>query len=550
MDQAIRRWKVLIPFNSSGAAGMLECYLIVILREQCSQSFRHKHSRLVYPVSGQSVPYYLLCVSTSAKYVCIWLEYVALALYLSASTLIVFTATVALSLLLPETVPVKVSLNRIRLAVSLLTVTAIIFRSEVAILLFCHVAYILLKQIARFGHLTQGITLLTGTIIPAGILGTFIGLGMTIPVDTFFWQSPIYLWPEFSAFLSNILPSDNSLGASAWGTQPWHWYFTSALPRLLMRPFIDIALYLFAISTSAISERALDLLLPNLSYIVIYSLLPHKETRFIFPVVPPLTLAAALSASYIWTRRHRTLLYHIPSIILVLSTLLSALIAHAVLLPLSALSYTGAHALQTLHNNASSLHNLQTINQNSNNTIRVHLDNLSTQTGITRFLQRSTTSQSEGDNWVYDKSENATDLLNPFWWTRFNYAIMESPQLAIGSWDVVSTTGGLGPIRLLRPDERRPKKIPGLEGKEMEFWDDGLDRVAFEMYGHAGHWTSVAARQLLREGYGVHWMLGRSWSWTNGWWADVGWVPKLYILEQRGSLATEALEQHPCPPTL
>ncbi|KAF7503826.1 hypothetical protein GJ744_003216 [Endocarpon pusillum] len=451
--------------------------------------------------------------------------------------------TLALSLLLPEPMPVQASLQRIRLAIFLFTVTAVIFRSEIALLLFCHAAYMLIKQTARFGHLAHAIGLLRSSVVPGGIAGTLIGLCMTVPVDTYFWQSPNYLWPELSAFRSNIFPPDDSLGASAWGTQSWHWYFTSTLPRLLISPFTYVTLWLIAISRKATSESALDLLLPNLAYVAIYSFLPHKETRFIFPVIPPLTLAAALSSSYIWTRRHRMLLYYFLSILLVLSTFLSALIAHAILLPLSALSYPGAHALNALHNYAASNNSFGASADNTNSTVLIHLDNLSTQTGITRFLQHAPSLTRQGRQWYYDKSDNATDLLDPFWWTQFDYAIMESPQLAIGSWDVVTTIHGLGPIRILHRGEKREQEGLVTGWEKLDVWTDGLDMVALNMFGPAGLQFSMTARQLLREGYGTHWLLGRGWSWTGGWWVDVGWVPKLYVLKQCESLAKEEVEQ-------
>jgi alpha-1,6-mannosyltransferase len=457
--------------------------------------------------------------------------------------LTIFIATTALSLLLPRTIPVKAYLTRLRLAVFLLTLTAIVFRSEIAILLFCHVSYVVLKQVARYGHLTHGVALLKSSVIPAGLFGTLIGLCMTVPIDTYFWQSTHYMWPELSAFLSNVFPTKDDIGASAWGTQSWHWYFTSALPRLLMRPFIYLALWLFAVSASAISEPVLDLLFPNLAYIAIYSILPHKETRFIFPVIPSLTLAAALPASYIWIRRHRTLMYRLSSIVLVLSTLLSALIANIVILPLSALSYPGAHALNALHDHVSSVRSLGAITNDTISTIRVHLDNLSTQTGITRFLQQPCPFGIVPGCWVYDKSENTTNLLDSFWWTQFDYTIMESPQLAIGSWDIVSTTRGMGSIRILHPDEKRESSGHIMEQEMSESSYGGLDEMAFQMYGPAGRWVSVAARHILREGHGTQWLLGRNWSWTRGWWVDIGFVPKLYVLKQNESLAKAALDQ-------
>lgn len=456
--------------------------------------------------------------------------------------LIPFIATTALSSLIQHEIPVKAHLNRLRLAVFILTLTAIIFRSEIAILLVCYVGNILVKLATRFNQLSPAIALLKSAVIPAGILGVVVGLCMTIPIDTFFWQSPTYLWSEYSAFVSNIFPTDSSLGASAWGTQPWNWYYSNALPRILMNPCIYLILWLTAVNTSATWEQALDLLLPDLGYIAVYSVLPHKETRFIFPVIPPLTLAGALSASYIWTRRHRTLFYRLMSMIIVFSTIISALIAHAVLLPLSALSYPGAHALNSLHDHVSALAAKNTT-QGTNTTISVHLDNLSTQTGITRFLQHPVPTEPGDDLWIYDKSENATDLLDPFWWEQFDYAIMESPTLAIGSWDVVSAIYGLGRFRVLRLHEKRETDSQQQDEKALGSSGFGIDEIATQMYGFIGKKAAVAARQLLWEGHGARFLLGRQWSWTRGWWVDIEWTPKLYILRRQKPLAIQGMEE-------
>lgn len=445
-------------------------------------------------------------------------------------------------MLLPKPTPAQASLGRVKLAFFLFTLTAVIFRSEMAILLFSHMTYMVLKRVARFGHLSHGVMLLKSAIIPAGIFGCFFALCVTIPVDTFFWQSSTYLWPEMSAFLSNIFPSDTSLGASAWGIQPWHWYFSSALPRLLMRPITYLGLWIVAVSTTATSELALDLLLPNLAYVAFYSLLPHKETRFIFPVVPPLTLAAALCASYIWTRRRRRSIYRLLSILLAVSTFVSALVAHGVLLPLSALSYPGAHALNALHHHVSSIQfRPEIISGRANHTVLVHLDNLSTQTGITRFRQHPLPRKAGDLHWIYDKSDNATQLLSPPWWMQFDYAIMESPQRAIGSWDVISTIHGLGSLRILHPadrtDEQRPPTVTGAPDTDLPH--HGLDMVASQLYGPVGGWVSTTTRTCLRHGYGTRWLRGdkenekeKKSSWTCGWWVDVDWLPKLYVLKK------------------
>ncbi|KAL9633607.1 MAG: hypothetical protein Q9164_004595, partial [Protoblastenia rupestris] len=79
--------------------------------------------------------------------------------------------------------------HRHKIALSLLTATGVIFRSELAILLACHTAYL---------HLHPHIRLPILSIISSGLLGAFIGLTLTIPLDTYFWRSPTPLWPELT----------------------------------------------------------------------------------------------------------------------------------------------------------------------------------------------------------------------------------------------------------------------------------------------------------------------------------------------------------------
>ena len=117
-------------------------------------------------------------------------------------------STLALRALLPEpALPAGAYRNRCRLALCLLTVAGIIFRSELALFLATHT--LLLLVTGRVSLLRE--------VIPAGVLGLVIGLASTISVDSFFWQQ-FPLWPELAAFKFNVVSGQ----ASAWGTQPWH----------------------------------------------------------------------------------------------------------------------------------------------------------------------------------------------------------------------------------------------------------------------------------------------------------------------------------------
>ncbi len=64
-------------------------------------------------------------------------------------------------------------------ALILLTITGVVFRSEIAILLACYTTYL---------YLQPHIYLPLSSIIPAGLVGGVIGLALTVPIDSFFWQ--------------------------------------------------------------------------------------------------------------------------------------------------------------------------------------------------------------------------------------------------------------------------------------------------------------------------------------------------------------------------
>ncbi|EEP75775.1 conserved hypothetical protein [Uncinocarpus reesii 1704] len=129
----------------------------------------------------------------------------------------------------------------------------IMFRSEIALLLGTITVY----------HWLQGNISIRREIVPAGVSGVLIALLVSVPIDSFFWQR-FPLWPELSAFFYNVVSGK----ASDWGVHPWHFYLTSAIPRLLLNPLA----YIVAIPMSFVPARrhaALSLLTPSLAFIAL-----------------------------------------------------------------------------------------------------------------------------------------------------------------------------------------------------------------------------------------------------------------------------------------
>jgi alpha-1,6-mannosyltransferase len=324
------------------------------------------------------------------------------------------------------------SSKRRRLALYLLTASGVIFRSEIAILLAMQTLYLMV----------QGRTSLVKEVIPAGVMGVIIGLGITVSVDSYFWQR-FPLWPEWIGFIYNTIQGKSS----DWGVSPWYFYFGNAIPRLLLNPVSWLLCIPLALVNRATRKTSLDIMIPLFAFVAIYSVLPHKEWRFIIYIIPGLTGVAAAGASWIWTRRSKTLLYRLLSLALVGSTLLS-FAGSMSLLYISSLNYPGGEALTRLH---------EIVPEIQQGQLSVYMDNLACQTGVTRFLEKDA-----GARFIYDKTENQTTLLDPGFWQRFNYVLAEDPKRIIGRWEVIDTVYGYSGIGFgrLGVDQESAPAIP------------------------------------------------------------------------------------------
>jgi alpha-1,6-mannosyltransferase len=245
----------------------------------------------------------------------------------------------------------------------MLAITAVIFRSD---------TFVFIVPIAIISLLTGKIGFFTGIIL--GFLSIIIGIVYSIVVDSYFWQRIV--WSEGEVLYYNTVLNKSH----EWGVQPAHWYFSSALPRALLgtAAFIPFGIVFHRHRNTSV----LPYFLSGLLFVAFYSLLPHKELRFIFFGIPLFNLTAAVGIERI--RSKFKSIFKLLSMGLILS-----FVASLVFLYISSYNYYGAGALNRLHRMESKNYGLK----------YVHMDAHVTMNGVSRYLQYPTSF------WIYSKQE-------------------------------------------------------------------------------------------------------------------------------------------------
>ncbi|PRP80942.1 dol-P-Man:Man(7)GlcNAc(2)-PP-Dol alpha-1,6-mannosyltransferase [Planoprotostelium fungivorum] len=227
-----------------------------------------------------------------------------------------------------------------------------------------------------------------------GIVYGLISLALTVIIDSIFWKR--FLWPEGEVLWYNTYQNESH----KWGTSPFHWYFSNALPRSLLAA---LPLSLYAICTDF--RKVWKVLTPSVVFLSLYSFLPHKELRFVFYVIPIFNLTAAVGLHRLQIQRKKSLVGRLLFSLSILALLVSAA-ATLFFFSASVFNYPGGVALQRLHH----------LGRNSPEKERyVHIDVATAVSGASRFGEMQ-------KGWRYSKLEN----LKEEDMTLFHYILSEN----------------------------------------------------------------------------------------------------------------------------
>jgi len=228
------------------------------------------------------------------------------------------------------------------LAIVALVFAGVVLRAELALLLAPVALQMLISRDIPFTRLV-----VVGLISAAASAGAFLWAhyirvltllsAATVLVDTYFWSSQYWLWPELYSVWFNVYEGKSV----EWGVSPIYDYVLKHIPKLTL-----LALPLASIGTFA-DQRVWAAVFPTGVFVGLISLLAHKEWRFVVYVVPLINVAAARGAAILWSRQASRNIKALVRLVVV-GCIAANVTATLLLTRISMLNYPGGAAMATL----------------------------------------------------------------------------------------------------------------------------------------------------------------------------------------------------------
>lgn len=126
-----------------------------------------------------------------------------------------------------------------------------------------------------------------GALIPFILSGIFVAvpiIALCVYVDTLYYKSDTWVFTGLNFLKVNIIHGISKY----FGEDSWHWYITGPSPEIFTALF-PIVLYANTKGHSELQEKKGEtpyLVYYTCFYVVFFSLIPHKEARFLVPLIP------------------------------------------------------------------------------------------------------------------------------------------------------------------------------------------------------------------------------------------------------------------------
>lgn len=299
------------------------------------------------------------------------------------------------------------------LAIAILAFSSVVFRVEIAAL---GVAVTLLS--ISYKKITMA------KAIRFGVMGLSLGVTLSLFIDSYFWSN----WgiPEVDSFIFNVLEGNSA----SWGTESPLAYINKYLPMIFLPPTVLILNY-FSLRFAPTELKIVAF--AGYIHILIMSLQPHKEWRFIIYAVPSIMMLGSLSAAYLWENVKIETFINTLYLLTLPMTIVISFALSMMFLYISRMNYPGGEALAAFNN--------YIVGNNITN-VTAHISIPACMTGVSLF------GELDYDDYgvVYDRSENITELGSL--WKTFDYAIlMETSMSSVplqqarsDEWELIATT--------------------------------------------------------------------------------------------------------------